>query len=143
MLTSSDQVKILDFGIAKTQPRISDSSTAKTVTITTEIFGCTPSYTAPEYLLEFRVDTRSDIFSLGIVFYEALGRRHPFRAPSVAQTIDHIIHYAPASLRTLNPEVMDKLEGIVNKCLEKVPDNRYQNAGTLADDLYSLSAKHA
>jgi eukaryotic-like serine/threonine-protein kinase len=142
LLTSSNQVKILDFGVAKIQPHLSDPSNATTDTVSTEIFGCTPSYTAPEYLLELKVDARSDIFSLGIVFYEALARQHPFLSPTMAQTIDRIIHYSPPSLKDLNPEVMNKLEVIVNKCLEKVPDNRYQNAGTLADDLYSLSANH-
>lgn len=143
MLTSSNQVKILDFGIAKVQPRISDSPEARTVTMSTEILRCTPGYAAPEYLLELKMDTRSDIFSLGIVFYEALSRKHPFIAPTWAQTIDRIIHYSPTPLKDLNSEVTDRLEGIVNKCLEKVPDNRYQNASTLSDDLYSLSHNHA
>ncbi len=146
LLTSSNQIKVLDFGLAKIQPHISDPSkdpsSATTATISTEIFGCTPSYTAPEYLLEYRVDTRSDIFSLGIVFYEALAHQHPFLSQTWAQTIDRIIHYAPPSLKELNPEVMDNLAGIVNKCLEKAPANRYQNAVTLADDLYSLNTNH-
>ena len=142
MLTLSNQVKILDFGVAKMRPHISDPSTATTVTESTETLRCTPSYTAPEYLLELKVDTRSDIFSLGIVFYEALGRQHPFLSPTWVQTIDRIIHQTPRSLRDLNPEVRGELEGIINKCLEKVPDKRYQNAGTLADDLYSLSINH-
>ncbi|MEJ2109633.1 MAG: protein kinase [Acidobacteriota bacterium] len=142
MLTSSNQVKILDFGVAKVQPNILDASSATTVTASTEILGCTPSYTAPEYLLELKVDTRSDIFSLGIVFYEALGNRHPFLSATWAQTIDRIIHHTPTSLRSLNPEVMNQLEEIVNKCLQKIPDNRYQNAATLSEDLYSLDANH-
>jgi serine/threonine protein kinase len=139
MLTSSNQVKILDFGVAKMQPHESDSAIGTTASLSTTMYGGTPGYNAPEYLLELKVDTRSDIFSLGIVFYEALGRKHPFLSPTWAQTIDRIIHHTPPSLKNLNPEVMDKLEGIVNKCLEKRPDNRYQNAATLSDDLYSLS----
>ena len=138
MLNSSNRVKILDFGVAKMQPHVSDPSDATTITVSTEFFGCTPSYAAPEYLLDFRVDTRSDIFSLGIVFYEALAHRHPFQSSTWAQTIDRILHHPPASLKNLNPEVMDSLEGIVHKCLEKRPEERYQNAVTLADDLYSL-----
>lgn len=143
MLNSSNRVKILDFGVAKVQPHVSDPSDATTITVSTEFFGCTPSYAAPEYLLDFRVDTRSDIFSLGIVFYEALGHRHPFQSSTWAQTIDRILHYPPTSLKDLNPEVMDPLEGIVRKCLEKKPEERYQNAATLADDLYSLFLKQA
>ncbi len=142
MLTASNQIKILDFGVAKVQLDVTDATHATTESMSEETFGCTPSYTAPEYLLELKVDTRSDIFSLGIVFYEALSRQHPFLSSTWAQTIDRIIHHTPPSLKNLNPEVMEELESVINKCLEKKPDERYQNAATLSEDLYSLSANH-
>jgi serine/threonine protein kinase len=98
-------------------------------------------YTSPSIpQLDYRADNRSDIFSLGVVFYEALGRQHPFLSPTWAQTVDRIIHQTPTLLKDLNPEIPDRLADIVNKCLQKEPENRYQSASIIAKDLYALNA---
>lgn len=140
LLTASCQVKILDFGLAKHMPQKLDVVNRSSAAVTTEIFGCTPCYAAPEYLLDYKADNRSDIFSLGVVFYEALGRQHPFLSPTWAQTVDRIIHQTPTLLKDLNPEIPDRLADIVNKCLQKEPENRYQSASIIAEDLCPLNA---
>src|SRR3989441_2861214 len=74
MLTAADQVKILDFGVAKHLPRSDQSSTVDR----SGTMAGTPAYMSPEVLLEKAPDGRADVFSLGVVFYEALTGHHPF-----------------------------------------------------------------
>ena len=76
MLTPTQQVKVLDFGVAKRLPRTDDSSTLEEP----GVVGGTPAYMSPEVLLDNLSDGRADIFSLGVVFYEALTGQQPFRA---------------------------------------------------------------
>ena len=135
LLSSSDQVKILDFGVAKYLPKTIDLSDAETATIPSEALYGTPGYMSPELLLEHKADERSDLFSLGVVFYEALGRRHPFRESTWAKTADRIIHVKPTPLRELNAEVFEEIDRIVTTCLEKAPEMRFQTASKLADEL--------
>src|SRR5438477_6256003 len=106
MLTNEGQVKILDFGVAKHLPRSDQSSTVDRG----GGFGGTPAYMSPEVLLEKVPDGRADIFSLGVVFYEALTCQHPFLAGSFVATSDRIRHETPASIRIFNPKVPEQLE---------------------------------
>jgi serine/threonine-protein kinase len=88
MLTPTGRVKILDFGVAKRLPRADQSSTIdRSGTV-----GGTPAYMSPEVLLEKATDGRADIFSLGIVLYEALAGRHPFLAESYVATTHRILY---------------------------------------------------
>jgi serine/threonine-protein kinase len=137
MLTATQQVKVLDFGVAKHLPRTDDSSTLEEP----GVVGGTPAYMSPEVLLDNLSDGRADIFSLGVVFYEALTGHHPFRARSFVATSQRILQEEPASIRSLNPQVPPALESIVNKMLAKAPEKRIASASALAAELRNLSSK--
>jgi len=131
MLTPEDQIKILDFGVAKHLPR-SDQST--TVDRSGTVTG-TPAYMAPEVLLEKAPDGRADIFSLGVVFYEILAGHHPFLADGFLATSDRIRGETPAPIHIFNSEVPKELENVVNKAMAKERGQRYASTGELLEEL--------
>src|SRR5438270_1809777 len=134
MLTPAGQVKILYFGVAKHLPRSDQSSTIdRSGTV-----GGTPAYMSPEVLLEKPPDGRADIFSFGIVLYEALSGQHPFLAGSYVATTHRIIHEVPTPIHVFNPKVPGELDDIVNTALDKEPSQRYANAQDLLDDLSAV-----
>jgi len=130
MLTAGNRVKILDFGVARrawsSNP---DEATKSMVTMTAS--GGTPAYMAPEVLLQQPDDGRSDLFSMGLVFYEMLGGDQPFRSESLATTIAKIVHVEPAPLKN----VPAPLAAVVSRSMAKTPDARYPNAAALLEDL--------
>ncbi|MGB8731862.1 MAG: protein kinase [Candidatus Sulfotelmatobacter sp.] len=130
MLTAGNRVKILDFGVARrawsSNP---DEATKSMETMTAS--GGTPAYMAPEVLLQQPDDGRSDLFSLGLVFYEMLGGDQPFRSESLATTIAKIVHVEPAPLKN----VPAPLAAVVSRSMAKTPDARYPNAAALLEDL--------
>lgn len=130
MLMKNGRVKILDFGVAKYMRSAQES----TIDRSAGMRG-TPAYMSPEVLVEKSADTRSDIFSLGIVLYECLTRKHPFLDRSFVATTDRIRNETPASIRSLNPEAPEPVEAIVNACLAKDPAKRPQSAGELLEQL--------
>lgn len=134
MLTTTGQVKILDFGVAKHLPRSDQSSTGDLGGAA----GGTPAYMSPEVLLEKIPDGRADIFSLGVVFYEALTGQHPFLAGSFVATTDRIRTETPAPIRIFNSKVPEGLETVVNKALAKEPGQRQQNARELLQELNAV-----
>lgn len=138
MLTAAGHVKILDFGLARQFPVA--SPTAMTVSTESRSLGCvgTLGYMAPEVLLEQELDARTDLFSLGIVFYEMLTGRHPFDTHKPVATADHILHAQPPPMKTLVAEVPEELERIVFKMLAKSPEERYATAADLLVDLRAV-----
>lgn len=130
MIDQNDQIRITDFGLAMRVEGDSD------LTRTGQIVG-TPSYMPPEQAQGKRslIGAGSDVYALGAVLYACLSGRPPFRAESVVETIQQVIHNEPASPRLLNPVVPRDLETICLKCLEKEPHRRYGTAQLLADDL--------
>jgi len=138
MLTPTAQVKILDFGVAKVLPRQDETATQDQVITQSGLFGGTPAYMAPEVLLEKEPDGRADIFSLGVIFYEALTGRHPFRADSFIATSQRILEKTPPPLSQSNPRVPAELERIVAKMLSKDPGDRHATAGDLLVDLRAV-----
>lgn len=122
--------KLTDFGIAK----VDDLNIEQTQT--GAILG-TISYMAPEQA-EGRVreiSAMSDIFSLGVMLYELLAETHPFRGETRLETLERIVRSDPPSLRNQPKNIPADLESIVFKCLEKIPERRYQSANELAADL--------
>jgi eukaryotic-like serine/threonine-protein kinase len=141
MLTSREQVKILDFGLAKVvrpegQPIGSDISTVMK-TETGVVMG-TVQYMSPEQVLGKEVDHRTDIFSLGVVLYEMTTGRLPFTGTSSSETMDRVVHGQPEAIARFNYDVPAELERIIRKCLEKDGDTRYQSARELLIDLRNL-----
>jgi len=136
MLTPAGQVKILDFGVAKQMLRADDDDTIDP----SAMVSGTPAYMAPEILLKKPADGRADIFSLGIVFYESLTGRHPFRADSFSVTSDRIRGEKPTPAHSFNPDVSPALESILQRMLAKKPADRYPTATDLLADLDHLQS---
>ena len=130
MLTAGNRVKILDFGVARRAWNSNPTDATKSMETMTASGG-TPAYMAPEVLLQRPDDGRSDLFSLGLVFYEMLGGEQPFQTASLATTIARIVHEDPPSLKN----VPGPLAGVISRTLAKSPDARYPSASALLDDL--------
>src|SRR5579859_875586 len=135
MLTPAGHVKILDFGVAKRLRHTDPLAVTETNEPRTGGLSGTPAYMAPEVLLDKDADGRSDIFSLGVVFYEALAGHHPFQGPNLVTTTDRILHEVPPPVSAANPQVPAELARIVDKMLAKNPEERYPSAANLLADL--------
>ena len=140
MLNGADHVKILDFGLARRLPIVDDS--AITASVESQSLHCvgTPGYMAPEVLLEREVDGRTDVFSLGVVFYEMLTGQSPFETKKLISTADSILHGQPRPMGKLVGGVPVELDRIVGRMLAKDPSLRYQSAGDLLVDLRNLQS---
>lgn len=131
----TDFVKVLDFGIAK----LLHQSGEKGATVVTQagLFYGTPQYASPEQVVSRELDARSDIYSLGIILYEALSGEVPFTAPSLMEILMKQLHEQPVGLRTKKPllKTPKEIDDILLKCLQKEPGNRYQSVDQLLRDL--------
>jgi serine/threonine protein kinase/Tfp pilus assembly protein PilF len=141
MVTPRGQVKVLDFGLAKIlQPgglaRLNASLTAQH-TLAGVVLG-TVAYMSPEQARGREVDARSDLFSLGVVFYEMLAGRLPFQGSSFAEVVDAILNQAPPPLALSTHGAAQQVDAILRKALEKNPEFRYQSARDLYIDLHAL-----
>ena len=141
MLTPRSQVKVLDFGIAKTAQdeasRLTDETTTGAQTAVGLVIGSVP-YMSPEQVLGRAVDPRSDIFSLGVTLYEMATGRHPFTGATTTETRDRILHAQPEPIVRPAAANASALEQITLKCLEKDVERRYQSTVDLLADLRQL-----
>ncbi len=133
-----DQIKVLDFGLAKLLRASTDETLTQTITQAPGVLGTLP-YMPPEQLKGGGMDARVDIYSVGAVLYEMVTGRRPFREGTTAQLIDDILHHAPAPPGCIRPGIPARAEEIILKCLDKVPEKRYQSAKELAVDLQRLT----
>ncbi|HZM85748.1 MAG TPA: protein kinase [Blastocatellia bacterium] len=140
MLNERNQLKILDFGLAKLVTPSSGSSgghqTAELTALGTP-FG-TASYMSPEQARGERADARSDIFSLGVVMYEMIAGRLPFKGKSSVDVMHGVMHDEPPALEG----VPQRLQQIVSKALAKNPTARYQSTEVLLEDLRAVVRSH-
>jgi len=136
MITKAGQVKVMDFGIARA---ISDSAT--TVAQTTAILG-TASYFSPEQAKGESVDARTDLYSSGVVLFEMLTGRPPFRGDTpVAVAYQHVSE-APVKPSSINPKVSPALDTVVVHALAKDRFDRYQSAVEFRNDVETAGAGH-
>ncbi len=137
-----DFCKILDFGIAKSPT--SDSGTGQTLVTQVGVMMGTPHYMAPEQI-DGEVDPRSDIYALGIVMFEMLAGNPPFDAESIAELLAKQKWSAPPKVHEayVDADCPPELEAIVRKCLEKKPEDRFQDASEVIVALEELATKTA
>jgi eukaryotic-like serine/threonine-protein kinase len=138
MVTPKGQAKVLDFGLAKLLAGARDP--AVSVTETRGLIG-TPLYMSPEQAKEQNLDARTDLWNLGVIYYELLTGRAPFRADSSIGVLRAITDEAPVPLRQLRPDVPPLCEQIVSHALEKNRDRRYQSAAEIIRDTSELLSR--
>jgi serine/threonine protein kinase len=130
LLDGQGKPYLTDFGLARR------TGVDSSLSISGAILG-TPSYMAPEQATgsRARLGPATDVYGLGAILYELLTGRPPFRAPTIMETVVHVLERDPAAPRELRPEVPRELEAICLKCLEKAPKDRYPTAEAVASDL--------
>jgi serine/threonine protein kinase/tetratricopeptide (TPR) repeat protein len=140
MITSQGHTKVMDFGLAKRvlpgggTAELSRTLTQASITEQGSIAG-TISYMSPEQARGESVDTRSDIFSLGIILYEMLSGKHPFSKPSPIETLTSILRDAIPPTHITPKSINPVLNPILRKALAKNPKERYLSVSDFADDL--------
>ena len=127
MVNSKNQIKVMDFGLAKLKGSLKLTKTSSTVG--------TLAYMAPEQIEGGEVDARSDIFSFGVVLYEMLSGHLPFRGEHEAAMVYSIVNEEPQPIQKYLPEVSSEVLHILNRALEKDPEDRYQNIHEIVIDL--------
>jgi len=137
--------KILDFGLAKAiygpaAVGVSDEATRPAEALLTDpghTLG-TVSYMSPEQVRAMPLDARTDLFSFGVVLYEMATSTRPFRGESTGTIFESILNRVPVPPVRLNPDVPAELERVIDKCLEKDRNLRYQHASDIRTDLQRL-----
>lgn len=127
MINSRNQVKVMDFGLAKLKGSLKLTKSSSTVG--------TLAYMAPEQIQGGEVDSRSDIFSFGIVLYEMLTGRTPFRGEHDAAVMYSIVNSVPDPPSAIRPSISAEIDRIVHRALEKEPEDRYQHVDDMVSEL--------
>jgi serine/threonine protein kinase len=150
MLRRDGYVKVLDFGLAKLAHEtataakdVNAEAPTKVAPVNTEpgmVMG-TANYMSPEQARGLEVDSRSDIWSLGVVLYEMVAGKLPFEGGTTTDVLSMILHREPPSLLLYQSSLPTELERIVEKALAKERDARYQTAKDLSVDLKRLKQR--
>lgn len=140
-LTADGRVKVLDFGLARVTGALSAASNVATDRATDPgtILG-TVSYMSPEQVRGESAGPTSDIFSLGTILFEMIEGSSPFRASTTAETMAAILREDPRNLDSKAHGIPPELLGIIQHCLEKNPEERFQSARDLAFDLRAVAS---
>jgi Flp pilus assembly protein TadD len=145
-VTKRGQAKVLDFGLAKLVAKdvlslapeeASSKATQGSVSIVGVISG-TPAYMSPEQVRGDDLDARADIFALGLLLYEMATGKQAFGGKTGGAIIEAILTRTPVAVHTVNPQIPEQLEEIINKCMEKDREKRYQSAAEVRADLQQL-----
>ena len=129
MVTPANVVKIMDFGLAKMAGNAEISKTTRSVG--------TAAYMSPEQGRGARVDHRTDIWSLGVVMYELLAGELPFKGEYDAAVVYSLVNEDPVSIGELRPDLPDSVRRIVERAMEKSPEDRFQTAAEMLTSLRS------
>ena len=140
IITLKDQVKLLDFGLAQLL-RIGDAEATKSLA-GFAVAGTLP-YMAPEQLLGKTCDFRVDVYAVGVLLYELVTGRQPFRNPVSAALIDEVLHKPPDPPQKWRPGLSLNVQKVITQCLEKDPRRRYQTAGELGAALAATQSGDA
>jgi len=127
MVAGKNQIKVMDFGLAKLKGSLKLTKTSSTVG--------TLAYMAPEQIQGGEVDARSDIFSFGVVVYEMLTGKLPFKGEHDASVMYSILNEDPVPLASASPRVDPELDRIIRRALEKDPEDRYQHVDDMVSEL--------
>ena len=139
MLIPEGHVKVMDFGLAKRMtPEGKDEDVSTVLTQEGAAVGTVP-YMSPEQVRGQSLDTRSDIFSLGVVLYEMVTGVHPFKKDSIMDTAQTILRVTPPPIARYADDVPDLLQHTIRKMLAKDPGERYQTSKGLMIDLRRLN----
>ncbi len=130
MVNSKNQIKVMDFGLAKLKGSLKLTKTTTTVG--------TLAYMSPEQMEGRDIDSRADIFSLGVVLFEMLTGSLPFRGDHEAAMMYSILNETPQRLKTFRPEANDAFQYIIDRALQKNPSDRYQTAAEFVKDIKGL-----
>jgi serine/threonine protein kinase len=144
ILITRDGVKLLDFGLARAQSQVAalDQGTTANLTMAGTVLG-TLQYMGPEQLEGREADARTDIHALGLVLYEMLTGQKAYDAASSAGVISAIMTAPVPSVRTCRQELPLELERVIDRCLAKDPNRRWQSAEALSDALQWLRESSA
>ena len=127
MLTPLGVPKILDFGLARIdRALVSEDESTLSLTKTGQVMG-TPAYMSPEQAEGKALDHRTDIFSLGVIMYEAITGGRPFKGDNYASIVSALLTHTPSSVQTIRPDVPELIARVIMKCLEKNPMHRYSS----------------
>ena len=129
MVDGEDNIKLIDFGIAG-----HEGSRRLTFAKLSQLMG-TPDYISPEQVKGKRGDGRSDIYALGVMFYEMLTGKVPFQGPNAFAIMNDRLLNNPVPPREIDPSIPPQLQEIIYRALERDPKNRYAKAGEFAWDL--------
>jgi serine/threonine-protein kinase len=139
MVTDAGHVKMLDFGIARRTAGNGATTTTHTSESSHRIAG-TPAYMSPEAHFGNAIDERTDLFGLGIVFYEMLTARHPFAAPTYAAMLHQLLNVPAAPVSDTNPAAGKSLSDLIDRMIAKDPADRLGSASDLVDHLGKAKA---
>jgi len=130
MITASNQAKVMDFGLAKLKGSLKLTKSSSTVG--------TLAYMAPEQIEGKEIDARADIFSFGVVLYEMLSGQLPFKGDYEAALMYAVLNEEPEPVERHLPDISSELLHIINRSLEKKPEERYQSMNDMLIDLHRL-----
>jgi eukaryotic-like serine/threonine-protein kinase len=133
LITADNRVKLTDFGMARLASHRGNETSVKG----------TPAYWCPEQIIGRSQDTRSDLFSLGVVLYEMLTGMNPFSGDSIPTVCNLILSSTPLPPSRSNPSIPATLDDILASCLAKEPQLRIATAEALADQLFPFARRQA